>query len=317
MRAKTSGSRKAFADSLKTIGTNNHERLRNRSSDIQAHQTSSGIAGTRRTEGTRFSRTSAPSAQTVQRKKSSVMTGVLVLTVILILGVAAYGLARFLPVFQVTEVEANRLTHISDQEIAQLAQISQSDKLLTLDTKAISERIMANPWVADVQIYRSFPSTVKIIVKEKEPCALVHFTTANTYWYVSSEGSWIIPFVVKEGSDITQQIAATNLPVIETEETNAHIQPDSSVTMSGTSAAIALINGLSSQMRSQVATINAPNKDSLVLHLTSGIEVAFGEPKDIELKEQVITALLNEHKDEVTYINVRVPKQPAWRGLSH
>lgn len=311
-------SKRAFSDSLKTIGTNNHERLRNRRTQGKSAESSSGVVQTQRRSDGRLVRSRTRSAMKAapRRIQSGWVKPLLIAALALVLVVGCVGLVRVLPVFKVTQVQINSVNHVSDLELARLAQVSQHDHLLALDTKAISDRLLSNPWISDVKIYRDFPSTVKIIVTEKQPRALVHFTTANTYWYVSDASTWIVPFALKQGEDAQAQIADTQLVVIDTDESNANTQPNTPVGSGGIGAAISLLNGLSDQTRSQVATVQAPNKDALVLHLKSGVEVAFGEVKDIELKEQVMTALLNEHKNEVTYINVRVPKQPAWRGLS-
>ena len=50
------------------------------------------------------------------------------------------------------------------------------------------------------------------------------------------------------------------------------------------------------------------------LTLKSGVTVAFGDASDLELKEADINALLQEHEGKISYINVRVPDRPTYRG---
>lgn len=89
---------------------------------------------------------------------------------------------------------------------------------------------------------------------------------------------------------------------------------------SGLSGALNYLENFSPNMISHINYMLAPNKSSITMMLDNGVQVALGEPgseADIKLKETVISNLLAEHQNEVTYINVRVPNQPAWRGLKN
>ncbi|MDO5044784.1 MAG: FtsQ-type POTRA domain-containing protein [Coriobacteriia bacterium] len=91
------------------------------------------------------------------------------------------------------------------------------------------------------------------------------------------------------------------------------------VSDSGLASALKYIEHFSSNLSSHMTYMVAPNKSSITMMLDNGVQVALGDPGDtesIKLKETVITNLLAQHSGEVTYINVRVPNQPAWRGLS-
>lgn len=89
---------------------------------------------------------------------------------------------------------------------------------------------------------------------------------------------------------------------------------------SGLSGALNYLESFSPNMLSHINYMVAPNKSSITMMLDNGVQVALGEPgseSNIKLKETVISNLLAEHQNEVTYINVRVPNQPAWRGLKN
>ena len=47
--------------------------------------------------------------------------------------------------------------------------------------------------------------------------------------------------------------------------------------------------------------------------LKNGVEVSLGAPEDIALKEAVALEILNQHSNDVTYINVRLPSKPTYR----
>ena len=72
---------------------------------------------------------------------------------------------------------------------------------------------------------------------------------------------------------------------------------------------------LSDGFGSRVTSISAPDPESVTLTLDNGVEVSFGSSEDVRTKERVAMKVLSEHEGSVTYINVRVPDSPAWRGL--
>ena len=78
-------------------------------------------------------------------------------------------------------------------------------------------------------------------------------------------------------------------------------------------AGLKYANGFSDAFKQQIQSLSLPSVDAITAYLTSGIEVALGEPTDIETKERVVTRLL-EQQEGVTYINVRVPDSYSFRS---
>jgi cell division septal protein FtsQ len=88
---------------------------------------------------------------------------------------------------------AQRLT---DERLTELAAIPEGSTLLRLDTEGMTKRLEADPWVASVEIKRSFPSTVLLTVKEREIAATVEVPAARSgepaqQWFVSKDGRWL------------------------------------------------------------------------------------------------------------------------------
>ncbi len=85
------------------------------------------------------------------------------------------------------------------------------------------------------------------------------------------------------------------------------------VTDEGIVNALDIINGLTSEMRANVAIISAPDKVKTELTLRNYVHVAFGLAEDIPNKEAAILALLAEHEGSITYIIVRVASRATYR----
>ncbi len=275
-------------------------------------------------------RTSAPSIQprASQRKPQSgkprrsaslfkntplpLMFGIIGLIVIgLIVGVVLH----LSPVFAIQQVEANRCDHISPEALGTLADIHDGMTLLTVDSKKIEKRLETNPWIEKAEVVKEFPHTLKIYVTESAPVALVELKGDQGLWYVTRDGRWLAPAGLKEGQtskDLAQQEGRALITEIEAVQ---GLTAGSPITDEGVTGAIQYLTGFSDYLSGQIVRIAAPSKESITLALKSGVEISVGAPSQLTLKEQVISALLDQHRDEVTYINVRVPEQPAWRGL--
>lgn len=71
------------------------------------------------------------------------------------------------------------------------------------------------------------------------------------------------------------------------------------------SNALAIIDGMSTELADQVKSVSAASSDSTALTLNNGVEIAFGDSSDIRDKERVCLELMREHPGKIAYINVR------------
>jgi cell division septal protein FtsQ len=93
--------------------------------------------------------------------------------------VLAYGGWRGYRVLTTTErlaietIEIAGAFRVSEDDIHDLAGIEEGDNILSFSESAVAGKIRGNPWIKDVDISRSLPSTVTIEVTEREPLALM------------------------------------------------------------------------------------------------------------------------------------------------
>ena len=69
------------------------------------------------------------------------------------------------------EVEGNDL--VSKKEILKLARIRKNGNIWRVDLKAAEDRILSNPWIGSVSVFRRHPDAVQIRLEEKKPIALL------------------------------------------------------------------------------------------------------------------------------------------------
>ena len=225
-------------------------------------------------------------------------------------------------VFAVSAIHAADTEHLAGDDIASLASVSSDTSLFTVDEASISENLMRNPWVGSVRIVREFPSTLRIEVTERVPRAVVLMSSGDRAWLLADDNHWIEPLVIDgsngavSGRDVAYQ-KAQEMGCLFIENV-----PVSMVPTSGTEATDGVLDAvwlyyqeLSEDFRKQIISFSAPSENAISCTLNSGVEVSLGSPVDISEKEAVARAILDEHPNDVTYVNVRLPSKPTYRKV--
>ena len=223
--------------------------------------------------------------------------------------------------FKIDSIDAVATDHVSADDIQKLASVEEGTTLLNVDTGAITQRLMKNPWIASVSIDREFPDKLKISVTERKVEAVVVMSSRSVAWYLGEGEVWLEPvnLDVSEGqsADDVALEKATSVGAILITGVPATVDPaaGSKATDDVISAVRSYLDGFSSEFASQIVSFSAPSEASLSCVLSSGVEISLGSPSSISSKEDVIKSLLSEYPDELTYINVRVPSSPSYRKI--
>ena len=90
-----------------------------------------------------------------------------ILLVLLVLGVGAYATTKS-SFFSVKDVEViGAGARVSEDEVLEAAGINDNSSMVGLNVEEIDERVTAIPWVAQVDIERNWPDSVRIILEER------------------------------------------------------------------------------------------------------------------------------------------------------
>lgn len=237
-----------------------------------------------------------------------------------VLGVAFLVLSNT-STFQITSIDAVASDHVSADDIQKLAKVEEGTTLLNVDTNAITQNLMKNPWVESVSVEREFPDKLKISVTERTVEAVVVMSSRSVAWYLGEGEVWLEPVNLdvsdEQSADDVALEKATSVGAILITGVPATV--DSVAGSKATDEVIAAVrsylDGFSSDFASQIVSFTAPSEASISCVLSSGVEVSLGSPTDISSKEEVVKSLLAEYPDELTYINVRVPSSPSYRRI--
>ncbi len=207
------------------------------------------------------------------------------------------------PLFVIQDIEVTGVRHLAPDEVVAAAAVPQGTSLLACAAKEIEQRVERHPWVADATVRKRVPDTLRIVVLERMPVAIVD--TVDRLWVVDADG-----FALGEHS----LEATSSLPVIRGVPglTLASGQRTSSEVLRN---ALLVLVGLSDELAKQVRAVSAPSVDETTLITHDNVEILVGSPVEIDKKDAVAVRILREQSGSVVFIDVRDPARPVARGL--
>jgi cell division protein FtsQ len=177
-------------------------------------------------------------------------------------------------------------------EILAAADIPMSEPMVEVDVTAAAARVADVPIVLEVEVVRSWPSTVALRVTEREPVLAVRRPSGD------------LTLVDQEGVGLeVVDVPPDGVPVV-------HTSGPAAATEDAYRAAWAVLSALPEGIAAQVTTATVSSADLVTLELTDRT-VVWGGPEDSELKGEVVQALL---ATEATHIDVSAPRSPVTRS---
>lgn len=176
------------------------------------------------------------------------------------------------------------------EQVVEAASVPLGRPLARIDTDAVAERVQTLPAVAAASASRSWPSTVVLTVTPRVPVASLF---SDGGWYsVDAEGVLFDP----------GDAPAADLPVLAA--------PDTEVGLDARAAGVSVAQALPSEVRGQVARIEAPSPVEVRLVLRDDRVVVWGSADDAARKAEVLDVLL---QTPATQYDVSVPDRPTLR----
>lgn len=211
------------------------------------------------------------------------------------------------PYFSVQHIKVLESRNITEEDIIKQSGLKKGNNIFKVNLKEAASKINVFSWIEKVEINRRLPSTLLIRVHEREPLALVVYN--DEFIIVDKEGIYIKK--VKYVNDMNLPLV-TSVPITEKDICGAKISAE------GLHSALSLIQLLDNKFLEDVAEIIAPSSQSLTLKTLEGIEIRFGEPKDLDRKIHLIENLLEEHSEiinseTVEYIDLRYDTTPVFK----
>jgi cell division protein FtsQ len=193
--------------------------------------------------------------------------GVVALVAAVTAGYLLFGSA----VFRATTVSVTGEHRLSASTIRSAAAVPDRP-LARLDTRAVARRVANLPAVANADVRRRWPHTVRIVVTERVP--LLAVPRGGGYALVDADG---VAFA-------TVQSPPRQLPVAAL-ATVSRSDPT-------TKAVLGVAEALSPQLRAAMLRLEATSDSGVTLILRDGRRVVWGADDRTALKAEILTALL-------------------------
>jgi len=215
-----------------------------------------------------------------------------------LVGAALGWLVFFSPVFSARTIVIMGTEQVTDEQVLRAAAVPRDLALARLPLASIADRVEQLDAVATVQVKRDWPDTLRIVVTERRPVAVVR--TAAGFGVVGSDGS-IYQTEPLRPSGLPLLLRLSMAPV-----TTSAVSPvDSSI------AAFDVASSLPHSLRTKVDQVTAESVQAVRLVLRNGAIVEWGSPGASQRKAEVLAALLGH---QAARYDVSAPDTPAWSG---
>lgn len=230
-------------------------------------------------------------------RKRKILTIVVSIAVVAVLVWAAF----WSPLLSVRDVKLTGARHTTAEEVAAAAGLGPDDNLLLLSAGDVVAAARKLPWVADAEVERRLPGTVKVKVVERKPALVVSLGT-SARWTIDAEGH-----VLSTGQ------AEPGLPVVGGVEVG-DIKPGVKLDAPVIAEVLKAWRSLPKKLAGEVQAIFATSLERISFTLTDGTQVRYGAAERLGAKNEVLLALRKQLAEEgkvTSYIDVRVPTSPA------
>ena len=181
-------------------------------------------------------------------------------------------------------------THlVSRSEVVAASGVQPGTPLIRVNTARAAARIVAIPQVRSVQVTRSWPNRLVIVVQERTPELALPAYGGAGYDLADADGV-VLQRVTRRPAD---------LPLYPTVAPQGALRGNPDL-----AAAAAVLAELPAQVRRSVISVTAPHPDQVTLRLAGGITVLWGGTGRAGVKARELTVLMRAH---LRYYDVSAP----------
>ena len=193
------------------------------------------------------------------------------------------------PLLVVRSVTVSGTHLVPRSEVVAASGVQPGTPLIRVNTARAAARIMAIPQVRSVQVTRSWPNRLVIVVRERTAALALPAYGGSGYDLADADGV-VLQRVTRRPAD---------LPLYPTVASQGALRGDPDL-----AAAAAVLAELPAQVRRSVISVTAPQPDQVTLRLAGGITVLWGGTGRARVKARELTVLMRQH---LHYYDVSAP----------
>lgn len=220
------------------------------------------------------------------------------------------------PVLDVDRVVVTGADRTPGAAVVDASGVLTGDALITVDRADVRRSVERLPWVEHAEVERAWPGTLRIVVRERTPVAVV--AVAGRRWGVV-DGTGRVLEVVEEPPP----------ELVRLEGVRAHDEPGTEVARVG-SGPLRVLAALPPGLAGRVRAVSVGDDGALTLVVARGeqapdagaaaggseeepgIDVRFGPATDVAAKLVALATVLDQAGgDDIETVDVRVPSVPV------
>lgn len=228
-----------------------------------------------------------------ERKKKRRKKVFRIIKVLMIIFILAGGIAYFLlsPIFNIKDISVSGNKKISSEEILSLSQLKKDENIFKMNKKDTKEKVKQNAYIDTVEIKRTLPDKVIIVVTERTATYQINF--ANMYMLINNQGYMLeitemnenMPIIVGVTTNEEEIKAGNRLCVEDLERLEDVLRISES----------ARVNGLDKL----ITKIDITNKNDYVVEMKEEKKtVHLGDTTNLALKMLYVSDIISKEKDE-------------------
>lgn len=221
-----------------------------------------------------------------RRKKRRARGGAyILLTVVLTLAAVIVGIGLFFRVGYI-EVSGNEL--YKSDEIINDSGVKTGDNLLTLDNKAISQKLKSKmPYIENVDTVKTYPATVTIKVEENAPIAYTKI--GGQTWMLNTDCRL---FEAEKAADVNGLIKLTGADISDPVTGETAVSADGKNQMKFVRELLTAIR--ENNVEKRITAIDVTNIGSITFDLDGRFDVNLGSDGEISSKIAMLLGAINK-----------------------
>jgi cell division protein FtsQ len=211
------------------------------------------------------------------------------------LAVALLAMTRS-SLFHVRDIEVEGNHALSRAELIRRTGITAATNAMWLDEGSVERSLLAEPWIARVEVRVSLPWTVHISIIERTPVAVIRQAAGFL-------------LVAGDGTALGTSARPGGLPLIQTPP--ASVAEGRAPMLEGSARAL---GALAPQLRSRVRRVTVAASSTLEIFLDDGVRISYGTA-DLFVRKAIairdVLAWADSEGEHLRAMDVSVPSAPA------
>jgi cell division septal protein FtsQ len=203
------------------------------------------------------------------------------------------------------QVSVEGISVISKEEIVRLMKLPPNVPMYEIDLTSLQRNILTNSFVKKVVIQRDAPSTLRVIIEERTPSAIL---LANDLFYIASDGM-VLPYIASSET--------YDIPVISGVDSLNGIKPGQRLFNADVQEALEIIEAskiTGKNISHAISEIRLRKGHDLVLYsFETGVPIIFGKgdaaKKIVKLDAFWQKFIQNNETKDIQYIDIRFDDQ--------